>query len=58
MRHYHGHLSGVYSIAMHPSLDIIVTGGRDATARVWDMRTCSQIHVLGGHNHTVEDVAC
>jgi len=39
VRHYHGHLSGIYSIALHPELDILVTGGRDAAARVWDMRT-------------------
>jgi WD40 repeat protein len=26
IRHYHGHLSGVYSITLHPTIDIIVTG--------------------------------
>ena len=39
VRQYHGHLSGVYSLALHPELDLLVTGGRDSTARVWDMRT-------------------
>lgn len=34
VRHYHGHLSGVYSIALHPTLDLLVTTGRDSTARV------------------------
>jgi pleiotropic regulator 1 len=34
VRHYHGHLSGVYSIALHPTLDVLVTGGRDSVARV------------------------
>lgn len=34
IRHYHGHLSGVYCMALHPTLDVLVTGGRDATARV------------------------
>lgn len=29
VRHYHGHLSGVYCAALHPTLDILVTGGRD-----------------------------
>jgi pleiotropic regulator 1 len=30
IRNYHGHLSGVYSLAQHPTLDVIMTGGRDA----------------------------
>ena len=34
IRHYHGHLSGVYCMALHPSLDILVTGGRDSAVRV------------------------
>ena len=39
IRHYHGHLSGVYSCALHPTLDILCTGGRDAAVRVWDIRS-------------------
>ena len=39
IRQYHGHLSGVYSLALHPSLDVLMTGGRDSVCRVWDMRT-------------------
>jgi pleiotropic regulator 1 len=58
VRHYHGHLSGIYTIALHPELDVLVTGGRDATARVWDMRTKAQIHCLAGHSNTVEDIIC
>lgn len=43
IRQYHGHLSGIYSLALHPTLDVIVTGGRDSVARVWDMRTKVQV---------------
>ena len=39
IRHYHGHLSAVYSMSLHPTIDVLVTAGRDSTARVWDMRT-------------------
>jgi WD40 repeat protein len=43
IRQYHGHLSGVYSIALHPKLDVFMTGGRDSVCRVWDMRTKLQV---------------
>jgi pleiotropic regulator 1 len=39
-------------------LDVLATAGRDAYARVWDMRTKAQIHVLAGHTATVADVKC
>mmetsp|Transcript_39596 Transcript_39596/g.44595 ORF Transcript_39596/g.44595 Transcript_39596/m.44595 type:complete len:485 (+) Transcript_39596:123-1577(+) len=53
IRHYHGHLSGVFCLKLHPTLDLLVTGGRDAVARVWDIRTKTQVHVLAGHDNTV-----
>jgi pleiotropic regulator 1 len=43
-------------MALHPTLDVLVTGGRDATARVWDIRTKNQICALTGHTGTVADV--
>jgi len=53
VRHYHGHLSGVFCLGLHPTLDVLITGGRDAVARVWDMRTRHQVHCLSGHDNTV-----
>ena len=53
IRHYHGHLSGVYSMALHPSLDVLMTGGRDSVCRVWDMRSKTQAFCLTGHDNTV-----
>lgn len=53
IRHYHGHLSGVYSLALHPGLDVLMTGSRDSSCRVWDMRTKSQVFCLSGHASTV-----
>ncbi|KAK4693421.1 pleiotropic regulator 1, partial [Lecanoromycetidae sp. Uapishka_2] len=35
-----------------------LTGGRDGVARVWDMRSRSNIHVLSGHRQTVSDLTC
>lgn len=34
IRHYHGHLSAVYAMDLHPTIDVLVTSGRDSTARV------------------------
>lgn len=45
-------------MSLHPTLDVLVTAGRDASARVWDMRTKASIHVLSGHTATVADVQC
>ena len=56
IRSYHGHLSGVYCIKLHPKLDLLFTGARDSTIRVWDMRTKAQVHLLGGHQGTVESL--
>ena len=53
VRHYHGHLSGVYAMALHPTLDLLVTAGRDSVARVWDVRTARAVHTLAGHGNTV-----
>jgi pleiotropic regulator 1 len=53
IRHYHGHLSGVYSMALHPTLDVLMTGGRDSVCRVWDMRSKTQAFCLTGHDNTV-----
>lgn len=41
---------------MHPTIDVLLTAGRDATARVWDMRTKANIHTLTGHTNTVASV--
>ncbi|KAJ7695937.1 WD40-repeat-containing domain protein [Mycena rosella] len=42
----------------HPTLDMLVTAGRDASVHVWDMHTKVQIHVLSGHTTTVANVKC
>jgi len=48
----------VYSLALHPHIDVLMTAGRDATARVWDMRTKANVHTLTGHTNTVASVIC
>ena len=48
IRQYHGHLSGIYALALHPTLDVLISGGRDSVARVWDMRTKVQVGLYAG----------
>jgi pleiotropic regulator 1 len=57
VRDYHGHTNGVYALSLHPTLDLLVSGSRDASARVWDIRTRAQIHILAGHKDSVSSVA-
>lgn len=56
IRHYHGHQSGVYCLSIHPSLDIIATGGRDSSCRIWDIRSQVEVMRLVGHTDTVMSV--
>jgi pleiotropic regulator 1 len=39
-------------------MDLLVTGGRDSTARIWDIRTKVQVGVLAGHQNTIESILC
>ncbi|KAI3673587.1 hypothetical protein L6452_39710 [Arctium lappa] len=56
IRSYHGHLSDVYCLELHPTIDVVLTGGRDSVYRVWDIRSKMQIHALSGHDNTVRSV--
>ena len=40
IRHYHGHLSAVYCLSLHPTIDVLLTGGRDSSARVCMCSVC------------------
>lgn len=46
----------MYSINLHPTLDLLFTGGRDSVCRVWDIRTKLQVHCLSGHDNTVASI--
>ncbi|RPB28277.1 hypothetical protein L211DRAFT_845371 [Terfezia boudieri ATCC MYA-4762] len=58
IRHYHGHLSECTHCRCIPILDVLVTWGRDGVARIWDMRTRTNVMILSGHQGTVSDVKC
>uniref|UniRef100_T1IHR2 Uncharacterized protein n=1 Tax=Strigamia maritima TaxID=126957 RepID=T1IHR2_STRMM len=48
----------VYSLPLHTTIDVLITCGRDSTARVWDMRSKANVHTLSGHTNTVLQVVC
>ena len=37
IRKYNGHHGGVYSLSIHPSQNLLASGGRDNTVRLWDV---------------------
>jgi WD40 repeat protein len=43
-------------VALHPELPLLMTGGRDSTCRLWDMRTRVQVHCMSGHQSTVASI--
>nr|GMC92514.1 protein pleiotropic regulatory locus 1-like [Ipomoea batatas] len=53
-----GHIQQIRGLALtlHPTIDILFTGGRDSVCRVWDNRTKIQIHALSGHDNTISSV--
>ena len=38
-----GHLSGIYTLSLHPTLDVLVMCGRDVSVGIWDMCMKAQI---------------
>jgi pleiotropic regulator 1 len=42
---------------LHPTLDLLVTAGRDAVARVWDIRSRQPVFTLAGHTSTIYSVS-
>ncbi|KAK7929497.1 hypothetical protein WMY93_005892 [Mugilogobius chulae] len=66
IRHYHGHLSAVYDLDLHPTIDVLVTCSRDASARVStalkrsvkDELSVGHPNTLTGHTNTVATVRC
>lgn len=48
-----GHSAHLMACAFHPDGSLIVTGGRDAVGRIWDLRSGRTIMVLEGHGGDV-----
>jgi WD40 repeat protein len=48
-----GHTSCIWSIAFHPTLPLLASGGNDKTAKVWDATTGAELLALKGHTESV-----
>ncbi|CAD6976576.1 unnamed protein product [Tilletia controversa] len=53
-----GHEDGIMCLAYtdhltHPNFPVLITGSYDRTARVWNLDTGEQLHVLRGHTRVV-----
>lgn len=57
VRHDHKHLSGVYPIGVHLTIDVFFTGGRDTEVHVWEVPTKALVYVFGSHTVVINSVA-
>ncbi|MFW9968053.1 MAG: WD40 repeat domain-containing protein [Candidatus Thorarchaeota archaeon] len=50
---FQGHEFTVWSLAFTPDSRYVISGGQDATIRVWDLHSGSLVHILIGHRGAV-----
>ena len=51
-----GHTFTVYSLAFSPTGEVLVSGSRDTTVRLWDINTGELLRTLIGHTDSVRSV--
>jgi WD40 repeat protein len=51
-----GHNGAIQCVAFSPNGKLVVTGGMDATARLWDVQTGKQVHVFRGHAGGIQSI--
>ncbi|MFW9845339.1 MAG: hypothetical protein ACFFD6_01215 [Candidatus Thorarchaeota archaeon] len=54
---FEGHEFTVWSVAFTPDNRYVISGGQDATVRVWDLQSGSQVHTLTGHRGAVYGIS-
>lgn len=52
-----GHKNGVYSLAISPDGQTLVSGSRDSTIKIWNLETGELLHTLTGHEDSVSSLA-
>ena len=52
-----GHSSGVDTVTISPNGKYIISGSRDSTIKIWDIKTEKCLKTLEGHKYSVNSVA-
>src|SRR5262245_1662976 len=52
-----GHSKGIFHVACSPDGKLLATGSRDHTARIWELATGKELHVLTDHTQDVHSSA-
>jgi WD40 repeat protein len=53
---FYAHENGVTSLAFHTESKQLITGGKDAILRIWNLETMQQIKAIPAHNFVIYDI--
>jgi WD40 repeat protein len=53
---FFAHENGATSIAFHTDSKQLITGGKDAILRIWNLETTQQIKAIPAHNFVIYDI--
>lgn len=56
-RTFYGHTKSVAAVTFSPSSNLLVSGSKDKTVRLWDTTSGSALQTLSGHDMQVEDLS-
>jgi len=56
VQHFTNHTNSVFTVAVHPSAQIAVSGGEDDLGYIWDYETGEELVKLTGHTDSVTNV--
>lgn len=57
LRTLEGHADAIYGMAFDPQSQMLASGSRDRTVRLWNPQSGELLHVLEGHSRSVHGVA-
>lgn len=52
------HYSGLLTVTVDSSKNVVLTGGKDRMIKVWDVREAKAVGTLKGHRDTVTGLKC
>ncbi|MEM6263726.1 MAG: hypothetical protein AAGI38_14530 [Bacteroidota bacterium] len=59
IQHWEAHENSVFSLLVHPDTHLLLSGGRDAYLKAWDLQQqeVAEVRSLPAHNFTINDIA-